>query len=449
MVSRLTESSAYRHGWSTLEAEAILSDEARLASWVRILSVLAQEQAALGLVPESAASDIAAIDPSALDVEAIAAGSRETSHSTLGLIRALQAALPESSREYVYFGITVQDVTDTWFGLVMRDIGSVILSDLVRCRDSCVELAAVHRDTVMAGRTHGQVGSPITFGLKAATWADELDRQVQRIGEGMTRWSVGQLAGATGAMGFFDGQGRELRSALCARLGLGDAGISWTSTRDRIAEFGTTMAAVCGTLARIGNEVYELQRTEIGELREARSQTTVGSITMPHKRNPERSEHLDTLARVCRAAAGVLLEAQVAVHERDGRAWKSEWFALPEVALVTATSAQQGAALLSALEVDTEAMLRNFMADGTWASQQILVGLAARLGKHRAQALMQETLAGMGSKGADELAEAVAVAAGLDIGEVSAWMRSPDIREAVTMVDDTISRLTGGPGGRP
>ena len=65
------------------------------------------------------------------------------------------------------------------------------------------------------------------------------------------------------------------------------------------------LAMVTGTLARIGNEVMELQRTEIGELREGSDASVVGSITMPHKRNPERSEHLDTLARLTRAHAGV------------------------------------------------------------------------------------------------------------------------------------------------
>src|SRR5690349_23899850 len=47
----------------------------------------------------------------------------------------------------------------------------------------------------------------------------------------------------------------------------------------------------------IGNEVFELQRPELGELREPVPDGEVGSITMPHKRNPERSEHLDTLDR--------------------------------------------------------------------------------------------------------------------------------------------------------
>lgn len=441
MVSRLTESATYRHGWTTPEADAILSEPARIAAWVQILSVLAREQAAMGFIPEESARDIARIDPDDLDIEAVAAGTRETSHSTLGFIHVLQQALPEESREHVYFGITVQDLTDTWFALVMRDIASLVLADLRECQDACVDLARRYRVTVMPGRTHGQAGAPITFGFKAATWADEISRQRERVVQGLRRWSAGQLAGATGTMGFFDGRGGELRARVCDGLGLADPGMSWTSSRDRISEFGTTMASVCATLARIGNEVYELQRTEIGELREARLPGTVGSITMPHKRNPERSEHLDTLARVARAAASVLLEAQVGSHERDGRAWKSEWFALPEIALVSATAARQAAALLSGLEIDTQAMERHVLADDTWASQQILVGLSAHLGKHRAQALLQDVLErGLGG---EPLIDEVASVAGVHREIVREWLVAPDVREAVAMVDDVTRRLGG------
>ena len=96
---------------------------------------------------------------------------------------------------------------------------------------------------------------------------------------------------------------RRAARRFCAELGLADPGISWLTTRDRVAEFGGVLAMVCGTLARIGNEVYELQRPEIGELREPTTGDAVGSITMPHKRNPEGGEHLDTLARLVRANA--------------------------------------------------------------------------------------------------------------------------------------------------
>ena len=112
---------------------------------------------------------------------------------------------------------------------------------------------------------------------------------------------------------------------------------------------------------------------------------------MPHKRNPESSEHLDTLARLTRASAAVLTESMVQLHERDGRAWKAEWVALPEVCLLTATAVRLAIACVDGLEVDAARMRANVDAGrGLLASERVLGILAARLGKHRAQAALQE-----------------------------------------------------------
>jgi adenylosuccinate lyase len=126
----------------------------------------------------------------------------------------------------------------------------------------------------------------VTFGWKAASWADEIRRHLDRLRDGAPRWLVGQLGGGTGSLVFYGDQGLAVRTRFCAALGLADPGISWLTARDRGAEFAQLLALICGTLARIGGEVYELQRPEIGELREAAPGGTVGSITMPHKRNP-------------------------------------------------------------------------------------------------------------------------------------------------------------------
>jgi adenylosuccinate lyase len=196
-----------------------------------------------------------------------------------------------------------------------------------------------------------------------------------------------------GTLGFFAPRGGELRAEFCAELGLLDPQVSWLSARDRVAEFGGVLAMVCGTSARIGTEVYELQRPEIGELREPTTTDTVGSITMPHKRNPEGSEHLDTLVRLVRAQAQVLVEGMVAGHERDGRAWKAEWIALPEVCLLTGVALRMTLRLVSGLEVDAAAMRRNLDRYGDrLASEQVLAGLTSRVGKHAAQRLLHEVI---------------------------------------------------------
>src|SRR4029453_8278547 len=104
-----------------------------------------------------------------------------------------------------------------------------------------LRLAAEHRDTVIAGRTHGQAGAPTTFGLKVASWADEIRRHVDRLREGGPRWFVGQLAGAVGSLAFYGDVGIELRQRFCARLGLADPGVSGTARRERIPEFGSVL----------------------------------------------------------------------------------------------------------------------------------------------------------------------------------------------------------------
>jgi adenylosuccinate lyase len=449
MVARLTDSEQYAHLWGTEELRAVFEERRRLQSWLDILVALAAAQAELGIIPGEAARAIAAAaSGDRLDLAFVAAETRRTSHSTLGLIRGLERVLPPEAREHVYYGATVQDLTDTWTALAMRTVGEVVSRDLDQIRALLVELAARHRDTVMAGRTHGQPGAPITFGLKAASWADEVDRHRARLRQGAARWLVGQLGGAVGTLGFFGDDGPALRARFCARLGLADPGISWLTARDRLAEFGGVLAMVAATLARIGTEVYELQRPEIGELREAVGPEVVGSITMPHKVNPEGAEHLVTLGRLVRVQAGVLLEGMVAEHERDGRAWKAEWAAFPEVCLLTGTALALAGRLLAGLEVDAAAMARNLEASrGHVASERVLAALAPPLGKHRAQALLQEAMR-RGRARRQTFEEALLASPDLrphlDAVEVRSLLAAAGTGSAGAMVDEVVGRLRAG-----
>jgi adenylosuccinate lyase len=438
MGTRLSSSRLYGHLWSTPELAAVFDEQAMLQTWLDILVALAKAQASMGIVPATAASAIAdAARVEALDLDYVAEQTRLTSHSTLGLIRGLLRILPESAREHVYLGATVQDVSDTWFGLVMREVGAVVWRDVRALEARLLELAAQHRNTVMTGRTHGQPGAPITFGFKVASWADESRRHLDRLREGRPRWVVGQLAGAVGVLGFFGADGPELRRRFCAELGLADPGISWLTARDRLAEFGTVLAMICGTLSRIGTEIYELSRPEIGELTEGALPGAVSSITMPHKHNPEGSEHLDTLARLARSSAAVLVEGMVASHERDGRAWKAEWIALPEVCQLTGTALHLARQLVGGLVVNPGAMRRTVTRYGSdLASERVLAQLSARIGKHRAQRELHEVLR---EEGAD-LVSGLGTRGLASAEEVQSWLDSPSVHGAVAMVDTVCAR---------
>jgi adenylosuccinate lyase len=380
------DSAIFGHLWSTPEASALFSDEGRTQAWLQILAALAQAQAGAGLVPPAAAQTIRAhADVGLIDLGLVAERTRATGHSTMGLIEALRSVLPEHAREWVYYGATVQDLSDTWFALVFRTVGDIAERDVTRMRDRALELAGQYRDTPMCGRTHGQPGLPITFGFKAAVWAAELDRHLERLRQGRARWEVVQLGGALGTMEFWGERALDLLERFAGELGLGVPLLPWITARDGVAEFVWLLAAISATAGKIGNEVYQLQRPEIGELRESFTPGTVGSITMPHKRNPEISEHLVTLSRVIRAQATVALDGMVAEHERDGRAWKAEWLVVPETSMAFAACAGSAARMLDGLRPDPERMLANIGSHrGYLLSEPVMRALADRIGKHSA-----------------------------------------------------------------
>ena len=392
MSAHPADSAIFGHLWSTPETHAIFDDEPRIQSWLEILAALAEAQADVGLIPRDAAVAIrAAADVTAIDLKSVAAQTRSTGHSTLGLIRVVQDVLPADAREWVYYGATVQDISDTWGSLVSRRIGDLFVRDVTGMRDAALALAIDYRDTPMCGRTHGQPGLPITFGFKAAVWAAELDRQLDRLAQGRVRWEVVQLGGALGTMEFWGERALDLLEAFAARLDLAPPEICWLTARDRVAEFLGLLASTAATIAKIGNEVYQLQRPEIGELREGFRPGTVGSITMPHKRNPERSEQLVSLSRIIRAQAGLALEGMVSEHERDGRAWKTEWVLLPEACLAFAAAAAMGAAMLHELDVDADRMAANIAGHGGYLqSEPVMRALADRVGKHTAHQVVYE-----------------------------------------------------------
>jgi len=445
VTSRISDSELYGHLWSTNELRAVFEERARLQSWLDVLVALAEAQADLGIVPLEAAQRIAretSVDR--IDITFVAEETRRTGHSTLGLIKGLQAILPPETSEWIYYGATVQDLTDSWTSLAIKRVGAIVWRDLREIERVLLDLAIQHRDAVMVGRTHGQPGAPVTFGFKAAGWADEIRRHLERLREGAPRWLVGQLAGAVGTLGFFGDKGLELRRRFSARLGLSDPGMSWLCSRDRLAEFVHVLAMIDSTLGRVGTEIYELQRPEIDELREPAREGAVGSITMPHKRNPEGAEHLVTLSRLVRSQAAVVLEGMIQEHERDGRGWKAEWVAVPEVCLLTGAALALIKRILSGLEVDEERMRRNLdAARGFIASERILACLAPIMGKHKAQELLQETLAEARARG-QSLEEAVAaredVREYLEPETLRSVVAAKDAGSAGAMVDEVVRR---------
>ncbi len=391
-------SAIYGDAWATQEMRALFADAPRTRQWLDLLGLLAEVQAEHELIPAEAARDIQTTCRSIVVDFGFLAECREgyqaTCHSMAGLIAAVGRRCSASGSEWFYFGATVQDLTDTWLMLTLREARGQLVADLERAMATTAELCRRHRDTVMAGRTHGQQGLPITFGFKAAGWLAELRRHRQRFDEAKKRMDIGQLCGGVGSLSAMGAQALAMQKQFFGRLGLRAPDMSWTASRDILAEWAHLLVLSTGTADRIGHEIYNLQRDEIAELREPSLAGGVGSITMPHKRNPEIAEHLGTLARVVRANAGLLTECLVHDHERDGRSWKAEWHAVPELTMAAGKAHALLASLLAGLEVRADRMRANVEASGGHLfSEALMLALARHIGKQTALRVVQRLAA--------------------------------------------------------
>ncbi|MET9297541.1 adenylosuccinate lyase family protein [Streptomyces sp. NPDC003077] len=388
----VVDSLFHGEGYATAASRRIFCDRCRLQRWLSVEAELTASQEQLGMVAPGTAERVArACEPGRIDLASLAPEFRRTGHSLVPLLRGLAATCEEEAGEMVHLGATTQDIQDTAQSLEMRDVLGEVDRELTAMVTRLVALAEPHRDTLMVGRTHGQPALPITFGLKVASWLDELVRHGERLAQLRERALVAQLHGGVGTMAGFHGRGQELLAVFAARLGLGVPAVGWHVARDRVAEFGTTLALVTGTLGRIAEEIRVLSRAEVGELSEGWEYGRVGSSTMPHKRNPERSEQVVLLARLARSAAALGIEGMVQEHERDARGLRMEWVTVADVSHYTLAALAILNDVLAGLRVHRERMAANAATVAEFlCTEALMLALGDRIGKQSAHTLVYE-----------------------------------------------------------
>ncbi len=350
---------------------AIWSDEHRFELWLRIEVLACEGWAAVGRIPDSA---LPKIRQATFDATRIAEVESRVGHDVIAFLTVVNESIGQPEARYVHLGMTSQDLNDTALAVQIVEASRLIVRDLRAVREAGAELAVKHRRTLMAGRTHGIVAEPITFGFKVAGWVAELDRSIERVEQAAGRAAVGHLSGAVGTHATVDPRVEE---HVLKQLGLHtDEASTQVVARDRHAELMAALAIAAGTLERVATEIRHLQRTEVGEAFEPFGKEQKGSSAMPHKRNPVLTERVCGLARVVRGHLVTALEDTPLWHERDISHSSAERIVFPDAFAAVDFMALEMARVLRGLEVRPERMLANLQfGGGVVFSQRVLLAL--------------------------------------------------------------------------
>ena len=345
---------------------------------------LIQAQEETSLVPSGIAGRVkeaAKLDEGML--ESMCGHFGRTQNDIVALVRALgERCLPED-REYLHYGATSQDIHISGMALLLKEAVEILEDAIGRLEATLAKRALEHRDTIMAGRTHGQQALPITFGYKVALWLSDMSDHKTRLRELSPRLLVGHMKGAVGShAGFGAGVGFPLEKRVMQILGLGCSPVNLQPSEERYMEFLNWLALVCATCGRICFEVRALHRTETAEVREAfESGSQIGSSAMPHKRNPESSETLQGVAYKVQSNAGCMLRVWQE-HERDATRNANEHLLIGESCILSARILEGVREMVRTMEVDPGRMKRNLeQSRSLILSEPVMMALAKKTGR--------------------------------------------------------------------
>ena len=372
--------------YSTEAMTAVWSDERKLAVWKEVETLVVEAWADIGVAPRSAAE--AARNAPPVDANAWLEREAITHHDVAAFVEILSESVEDGS-EWIHFGLTSSDVLDTANGVLLNESGVLLLSAVATLFETVKRRALDLKDVPTIGRTHGIWAEPTSFGLKLANWAFELERDYERLVDSVAGVSFGKISGAVGTYAHTP---PSVEVFVCSRLGLNiEPASTQVIPRDRHAHYLSVIAGIGASLERFVTEIRHLQRSEVGEAREAFGSGQKGSSSMPHKRNPIASENLTGVARVLRGYASAGLENVALWHERDISHSSVERIVIPDATTLLHYALLRANRLIGDLVVDEERMAANLASTrGLVYSQAVLLDLVdAGLTREEAYRIVQ------------------------------------------------------------
>ncbi|MBR0644488.1 class-II fumarase/aspartase family protein [Plastoroseomonas hellenica] len=401
--------------------------ENRWQAWLDVEVALARAQADLGMIPREAVTPIARCAKlSLLDRARIDAAAARTAHTLVPLVWELARVVGDPAGGWVHWGATTQNITQTGDLLVLRQAHRIFLGQLGRILGAMADLAERSAAMVIAGRTHGQHAVPVTFGFKVAVWIDELLRHLERLHQAEPRVFVAMLGGAAGTFASLGDLGPAVQEGVAKHLGMTPMRVPGRAIGDHLTEYVVLLGMLGATCGKIGREVYTLMKTEFGEVEEPVPEGSVGSSTMPQKRNPHYCQDVVAAAAELRSIVPLALEAIQAEHEADRTTALMIREATARACILTGDMLLRLGMIMEGMTLKPERMRRNLdLGGGLIMAEAVMLQLGGAIGRQHAHDVVHDAAQAASVEGhafADLLGADARVTAHLDRAAIDALL---------------------------
>lgn len=364
----------------------LFDEHNKLTLQLLVEKAIAQANFNIGKIPQDAWEDIEKnCNPDFVKLDRVNEIEKQTSHDLMAVVLAITEQCSVGGK-YIHLGATSMDVQDTVLGLQLSHAKEILLQSAKAVIQELARLTQEHRNVVCIGRTHGQHAIPMTQGFKFANFLSEFLISYDQLKNAKVNY--GKISGAIGSYASY--KTFEIENQVLEQLGLQKALVT-TQIVPRVLfmPFLSALVSVSASAERLAKEIRNLQRPEIGEWFEGFSSTQVGSSTMPHKRNPHKSERICGLTRIIRNLYAAQAENIAVEHERDLTNSAPERITFGDMIGLTDFILVDLKKILSKLQLDYEKIDRNLhLMQGRQMAEAVMISLADKIGRQEAHEIL-------------------------------------------------------------
>ncbi len=284
--------------------------QTRHGLWRRLWLALAEAQRDLGVaIPEDALAQMGQhLDD--IDFAKVAEYEGRFRHDVMAHIHAFGDVAP-AAKGVIHLGATSCFVTDNGDLIQMRRGLELLRARLVSVLRALAAFAKQWRDVPALGYTHLQPAQLTTVGKRATLWMQDLVLDLADLDHRLANIPMRGVKGTTGTQASFlelfqgdHDKVRELDRRVCQAMGFpGSIPVSGqTYSRKIDSQVLEVLGGIAASAAKFASDLRMLQ--SFGEIEEPFGKDQIGSSAMAYKRNPMRSERINSLARFVLSLTG-------------------------------------------------------------------------------------------------------------------------------------------------
>ena len=318
------------------------SPRTRYGLWRRLWLTLAEAERELGVdIPAEAIEQMRQhLDD--IDFDSVAAYERRFRHDVMAHVHAFGDAAP-AAKPWIHLGATSAFVTDNADLILMRRGLELVAGRALAVLRALAAFAREWRDRPTLGYTHLQPAQLTTVGKRATLWMQDLVIDLRDIDYRRSTMPFRGVKGTTGTQATFlelfrgdHTKVRRLDDLVTSRMDFTAALAVTGQTYTRKIDAGvlSAVSGVAASAAKFAGDVRMLQ--SFGEIEEPFEDEQIGSSAMAYKRNPMRSERINSLSRFVLSLEGNANQTHsVQYFERTLDDSANRRLAIPEAFLAT------------------------------------------------------------------------------------------------------------------